>query len=526
MTPPSMTAQPTATGDSLSSEPFPIAVAEQVPAAAPPAPKPSLALVRELCGALRAEHVNYNHWKSNTAIDRSATGENDLDLLISRADAQKFTEILFRLGFKACRHQRAVRELPGILDFYGYDAPSKTLVHVHAHYQLIMGDDMTKNYHVPIESAYLASSVDDVLFKVPSVEFEYAIFVLRMTLKHAAWDAALMGQGKLSKSAKSELDDLESRMQLDVLHDIVRTHLPFIGVELFERCRRILLTRCSLLYRIRTGQLLQAALRGQARQSLVKDVYLKLTRRVAWGTRRFVFRKRAKKRLIQGGQLIALVGSDGSGKSTAVSELKGFLGKALGTTRIHLGKPRWSLTTLVAKCTIKGLRVARVLPATPEQFGVEADGRIFKYPGFAWLVWTLVTARDRYRAYLRARRIATNGDLAICDRFPCTQLRSMDGPRIGEALAFKPESRLVQWMAAKEQSYYRSMATPDLLIVLSVDPEVAAQRRADENVAAVRRRAAEVQAVDWNSAGAQVVDANLPQAEVFAQLRSLVWSRL
>ena len=49
---------------------------------------------------LEAEKIDYCHWKSNAAIDRSASGDNDLDLLVSRSDAQQFTELLDQLGYK------------------------------------------------------------------------------------------------------------------------------------------------------------------------------------------------------------------------------------------------------------------------------------------------------------------------------------------------------------------------------------------------------------------------------------------
>lgn len=62
--------------------------------------KPALDLVIKLCNVLADEEIDYCHWKSNAALDRSANGDNDLDLLVSRIHAQRFTEILYGLGFK------------------------------------------------------------------------------------------------------------------------------------------------------------------------------------------------------------------------------------------------------------------------------------------------------------------------------------------------------------------------------------------------------------------------------------------
>jgi hypothetical protein len=108
---------------------------------------------------LAAEGIGYCHWKSNNALDRSASGENDLDFLVSRPDIPRFTAILCRLGFKQARAP-AEKDLPGVLDFFGYDDPADKLIHVHAHYQLILGHDRTKNHRLPIESAYLGSAID------------------------------------------------------------------------------------------------------------------------------------------------------------------------------------------------------------------------------------------------------------------------------------------------------------------------------------------------------------------------------
>ncbi len=122
-----------------------------------------LRLVHRLCQNLDAENVSYCHWKSNIALDRSATGDNDLDLLISRADMQRFVQILHLLGFKEARAPLE-QQLPGVLDYYGYDSEADKFAHVHAHYQLVLGHDRTKNYRLPIEEPFLASATQGWAF--------------------------------------------------------------------------------------------------------------------------------------------------------------------------------------------------------------------------------------------------------------------------------------------------------------------------------------------------------------------------
>jgi hypothetical protein len=119
-----------------------------LPRAAGDAPGPPLELVLELCAGLADAGVRYCHFKSNEAIARSAAGDNDLDLLVEPSDVAAFERTLLRVG---CR--RAVtptsRRFPSIHDFYGFDRRSGRLVHVHAHYALVVGHDATKNVRLP-----------------------------------------------------------------------------------------------------------------------------------------------------------------------------------------------------------------------------------------------------------------------------------------------------------------------------------------------------------------------------------------
>src|SRR6185436_13778675 len=194
-----------------------------------------LPLVQELCDILRIENIDYCHWKSNNMLARSANGDNDLDLLINRADGSRFTEILFRLGFKQVQAP-AEKQMPGVLDYYGYDGQADKWVHVHAHYQLIMGHDMTKNFRLALEKPYLESAVQGELFRVPSVEFEFIVLIIRMVLKYSTWDAILGREGKLKTSERKELTYLQALINQARVNEILKSHLPYIDLDLFGKC--------------------------------------------------------------------------------------------------------------------------------------------------------------------------------------------------------------------------------------------------------------------------------------------------
>lgn len=487
---------------------------------------PPLRLVQRLCEALEADGVRYCHWKSNAALTRSACGENDLDLLISRADSHCFTQIMGRLGCKAVT-EPPLQQLPGVVSYYGYDAESGRLVHIHAHYQLICGHDMTKNYHLPLEEPYLASAVRQGLFWVPAPEFEFVIFVIRMILKHNTWDALLGRQGALGKTEQQELTYLQACSDPKAVESILRQHLPWLDGALFPQAVQTLQPGCARWLRLKTGQQLQNCLTAQARRPQLVDLALKWQRRLGQIFRQRIWRTRPKKTLAQGGAIIAVIGGDGSGKSTVVEALRRWLVKDFQLARVHLGKPRRSWSTLLVDA---GLRLGRLTqrsqtrPSVPQRAVLDAEAP-------TWLrnlrlLRALCTARDRYHSYVRARRLAANGTLVLCDRFPTARLPLTDGAIISRAAKVGYSNGFVKWLERCEAHYYRQITWPELLIVLRVDPEIAVQRRADEEAAWVRSRNQEIWTLDWQGTPAHVVDAGQPAEVVLAEVKTLVWSNL
>lgn len=495
-------------------------LSEQVTAGSPAELRP-LALVAELCAALEKAGVRYCHWKSNEALNRSASGDNDLDLLVSGVDSERLIVILSRLGFKQAQADR-VHESPGIVDYYGLDSLSGRLVHAHVHYRLIVGHDKAKNYHLPVEDAYVASAVQGPLFRVPTPEFELIVFAIRMVLKHATWDSLLTLEGALSRSERQEWSYLTGRANDDRVGAVLTRHFPFVDPALFQDCMRALHPESSKVFRVRTAHRLQRCLAPQARRAPARDTALRLWRRLYWRSRRFVFHHpvRNLKRLQAGGAVIAVVGGDGSGKSSVVDGLYRCFSHIFVTRRLHLGKPKRSFASLLVKSIVRSARLfapsrkASPLPATSD--GSAREG--------AWLLWQVMIGRDRYRAYLRSRRLALGGAIVICDRYPLPQLELMDSARLFRFL--EGRSRIVYALARLEERYYDRILPPDVLVVLRVQPETAAQRRPDEALAMVRARSQEVWDADWTATPALVVDADRPLVEVISEIKALVWQGL
>lgn len=498
---------------------------------------PVLPLIQKLCDFLSAENISYCHWKSNNVIDRSTSGDNDLDLLVSRADMRCFSENLYRLGFKQVRAP-ADKQMPGVLNYYGYDEKADKLIHVHAHYQLIIGHDMTKNYRLPIERQFLESVLQDDPFKVPTPEFEFIVFVIRMVLKHSTWDAILGRQGTLKTAEREELAYLQARINLEKVHDILKQDLRYINGELFNKCMQTLQPGYSIWTRIITSQQLQTRLQIYARRPLLINTFLRLWRRADLAIRRRVFRFTPKYRLESGGVMIAVVGGDGAGKSTAVDALFAWLSKDFDIVTVHLGKPAWSWVTITVRAILK---IGNLLGLYPEEttFRETLNQKSPVSPGYPWLLREVCRARDRYWIYRKARRFATNGGLIISDRYPLLQIELMDGlqterfisqlierPQSEQFLSPHRASRLTKELVKIEENYYNQIVAPELLIVLRVDPEIAVERKTDEEPISVRERSTEIWELNWEHTEAHVIDASKSKSDVLAEVKAIIWSGL
>ena len=479
-------------------------------------------LVGELVTALESAGVQYCHWKSNTTLEKAAAGETDLDLLVARDQFGDFAQIIDQLGFSMASRSH-VKDPPGTAHYFGHDPSADLFVHIHAHTQLVLGHDRSKNYRLPIEGAYLGSSNRDTVLPTPAPEYEYVVLVIRLVLKYAVLDEILWTgiRGRRagpSPGERLELEDLRARAAQEVVKDVIEEHLPYIGQELFQRAEVLFNGESGLRETLAVAREMQRALAPHARAPASVDAGTRVWRRISLSARRRIGAIRGF-RLATGGALVAVLGGDGAGKSTALAELSRWLGQDFDVSRVHLGKPPWSWTTYTVRAILKVLTTLGLLK------DVEIAGDSSESMEFRRLVWLACQGRDRYLEYRRVRRSAARGTIVLSDRFPHPALQSTDVPKIKQ-LSGSNSGRVLRWLSSLEDHYHSRVALPDITFVLMLEPSEAARRKTDEPHDYVIERSTEVWEIDWSTQDVHVIDASRSPREVAEEMKRVLWESL
>lgn len=474
---------------------------------------------------LDAESIDYCCWPSINQRKPSETSAKSFDLLIKQADRQRCNEIILVLGFKEMHFHEEKSTADRVQNYLGYNPSSGELLCFRVTSKLILGDLSPNNYHLPIEISTLESAVRDGLVKTCSADIALVLFVFSMVLKYSSNMHAFKKHHCLSSWETKELEQRTAQTSHNA-SEISQLYLNSANEAIFENCLSLLQSDASILSRIQTGHQLRKYL-------LISSGYSPwLAKPVGWWhlAAGFLVPTRvtaAKQKPHTNGALVAIVGSDGAGKSTAVNSLHEWISNYCRIVGVHLGKPPKSISSFIVHSIIRAGRLSDRIFKHEWFSGSVADINVPLVIRYFLLLRSVLIAKDRLITYRKARNLANKGALVISDRFPLTQIKLMDGSLSGQLVKFKKQpDKIVEFLLNMEKKYYAPIHSPELLIVLRVDPEIAIQRRSDENTAIVRPRAQEVWETDWQNTSAHVVDANQSPTEVMSELKSLIWTLL
>lgn len=211
--------------------------------------------------------------------------------------------------------------------------------------------------------------------------------------------------------------------------------------------------------------------------------------------------------------MIAIIGCDGSGKSTVSAEILAWLNGYGPTEIVHLGKQSGNVGRAIARWPLVGKMIDRVVVSKGASHRVSRDK---KTPG---LLTALVIIAFLVRRLLRFRRMLAlrrQGWIIVTDRFPQLEVSgACDGLGLS---ATAPGSVTVRWLARRERDAYDWMTDflPDLVLRLNVDLETAYARKPDHSRESLARKVAATPLLKFKGASITDIDATAPLEDVVA----------
>lgn len=487
--------------------------------------------LRGLVADVDAAGIRFCHWKSNAHLAAAVRGETDLDLLVDRDQAGPFRDVLHAHDFKPLIAAPG-KHYPAVENFLGYDLTTGRLIHLHVHYQLVLGQQFVKDYRIPIEDRILDSTRHIGGVPVPAAEVELIILSIRVALKYRIRDAIkdttrLRGPG-IPRRIVEELNWLMNQTSTDALMrtlsdlpEVPDLVLDLLDLELNER-RGLAL--------IRSRQRLRASLRPFRRTSRVESTALYLKALARKRSRSLGVGEKHKMTLRNGGISIALVGADGAGKSTLVGEIHDWLSWRLDVATCYMGtsESEWSVRILK--------RAAKAGRAATRRIEQRVDGRRTASVAAATRLSHLLIAlrrveesRRKLQRHNAARKKAARGSVVLFDRFPLLDVpvlgRSMDGPRLHQETD-PSGSPLLRRLLTREADAFQRMLPPDRLLALRVTPEISLRRKPDHDAPSIEAKSAAVEGITGDPSRFAAIDAGRPLEEVLADAKAIIWAWL
>lgn len=498
------------------------------PAGASQLRPPMLEALSRLLTYLGNEGIGCCYWKSTRRLPEVMAGVADLDLLAAKGDQHRMSRVLLGCGFKPFPSV-ASRDHPSIQSFLAHDEASGRIVHVHLHYALLLGERLLKTHRLPWEKAVLARARFDPRFPIRVLDpaSEAVLLALRACLElrridpvtlrgwQAARDKFARDRAVLAASVdpaafRDRAAELLDAPAADLLAEVMFVDRWNAQGGLRRRVRRALSD-----YRVYNA--VEARLRSVARSA----------HWLAGGlNRRFLHLPRPwSRRAPGGGVLVALLGVDGSGKSTVVAAIGMWLGPEIDVMPIYFGtgEGRPSLLLLPLKTMVP--LFTRLVRSKPKG---SSHGEVSSRPpglfyGAALMIWAGVLAVEKRSKLRAARRGAERGMVVVADRFPQDEMPEYnDGPLLPR-LAWAPA-----WLRRFEARSYAlaGRLQPDLVIKLEAPAETLAVREPGMDLRVIRERVDAVHRLGFPGARVVRIDATRPLADVLQAVRREVWSML
>ena len=211
--------------------------------------------------------------------------------------------------------------------------------------------------------------------------------------------------------------------------------------------------------------------------------------------------------------VIAVVGCDGSGKSTLTNDLIEELSTRRRVQWLYLGQSSGNIVNWIRSLPLIGPAFGRYLVRKAER----AHNKEASQPDTLTAIVIFLLSLWRMHKFRRVLKLAHRGVLVITDRYPQAEVTGFyfDGTGLNDKnaqtwlarLLLKREKRLYTWMASHR---------PTLLIRLNIDAETAHARKPDHKLAMLREKVRVIPTLQFNGATILNLNGRDPYPQVLA----------
>ena len=209
--------------------------------------------------------------------------------------------------------------------------------------------------------------------------------------------------------------------------------------------------------------------------------------------------------------VFAVIGCDGSGKTTLTRDLAQSLGNTRSAKRRYLGLVSGEMGDKIKSLPIIGVWLEEHLHRKANRaLDMKKD-----LPGVGTALLMYLFSLWRVAQILQVRRLSRRGVQVIADRYPQAEIPGFhyDGPGLTVG---RTSNWLVRKLARGEQTLYEWMARqrPVLIIRLNIDENTAHARKLDHDIKELRDKIAVMPQLKFNGARVCELDAAVPYPQV------------
>ncbi|AUX10571.1 hypothetical protein AArcSl_2960 [Halalkaliarchaeum desulfuricum] len=501
--------------------------------------------VAELFTDLDDRGITYCHWKSNEKLQAALNANTDLDILCHHGDQRTFHEVL--------KDHRFIRQkdviftgYPGIENYVGHDPETGRCIHVHLHTELTFGTPFLKEFVTPWGPYVLERRIIDpesgVSITDPTTEL--FLLIVRYALKIRRYNP--IARRSYFEEFLEEYDWLAERADESEVETIAR---DLLNPRAADRIRDVFDGDPTIRDLIRVGKPIRSELDPYSTYPSWTTTPIALARKGFRGigklNREFLNRPYpSRRKLPNRGIEIAIIGIDGSGKSTHLSSLHDWLSWKMDVHSVYFGSGDGPSSLL--RYPLKKLNELRTkfndgsatgsgdestdLHIAPKQ----SDGDDQKEKtntdtsvGLAKAVWAILLAREKRKKRRRATRARNRGMIVLMDRYPQNQFEDInDGPLLQGWL--NGNSKLLEKIATWERDIYADLEenSPDLVIKLETDPEVAKERKPETPMSNLQRKAEVIDSLEYENSRVVTVNTHRDIDDVLNEIKKEVWAEI